>query len=216
MRVPHSVPARTAVLSGAAFVAVLALVVADWGPLLSFDRWTAVGLHHRALSDPGVTHAARVLTDWVWDPTTMRLLTAAAVVVLWLRGARLLAGWLAAATLVGWGLEQLVKSAVGRPRPHWQHPVDSAHFAAFPSGHAMAATIALGLLLWAARRQGVAGAWWAAALAVAVVSALGVGLTRLWLGVHWASDVLGGWLLGVCLVALSVACSGRLALYRDR
>jgi undecaprenyl-diphosphatase len=39
---------------------------------------------------------------------------------------------------------------------------------------------------------------------VAVVSVLGVGLTRIWLGVHWPSDVVGGWLLGALLVALAV------------
>ena len=43
------------------------------------------------------------------------------------------------------------------------------------------------------------------ALALAVVSVVGVGLTRVWLGVHWPSDVLGGWLLGVLMVALAVA-----------
>ena len=45
---------------------------------------------------------------------------------------------------------------------------------------------------------------WRTAQAVAVVSVLGVGLTRVWLGVHWPSDVVGGWLLGALLVALAV------------
>jgi undecaprenyl-diphosphatase len=39
---------------------------------------------------------------------------------------------------------------------------------------------------------------------VAVVSVVGVGLTRVWLGVHWPSDVVGGWLLGATVVALAV------------
>jgi undecaprenyl-diphosphatase len=46
---------------------------------------------------------------------------------------------------------------------------------------------------------------WRIALTLSVVSVLGVGLTRIWLGVHWSSDVLGGWLLGVLAVALAVA-----------
>lgn len=46
---------------------------------------------------------------------------------------------------------------------------------------------------------------WRAALVAAGVSVLGVGVTRLYLGVHWPSDVLGGWLLGAALVAFAVA-----------
>jgi undecaprenyl-diphosphatase len=82
--------------------------------------------------------------------------------------------------------------------------VDSAHFAAFPSGHAMTAAVTCGLALWLMARFGVGRGPRTAVLAVGAVSVLGVGLTRVYLGVHWASDVLGGWLLGVCLVALAV------------
>ncbi|WP_329459191.1 phosphatase PAP2 family protein [Streptomyces sp. NBC_01497] len=216
MRVPLTPSARTAVVTAAAFVVLLALVAAGWGPLLSFDRTVAVALHRRALAEPGPTHVIRVFTDRVWAPSTMRALTAAAVIVLWVRRDRWLAGGLVAVTLVSWGLQQAVKAAVDRSRPHWTHPVDSARFAAFPSGHAMSATVACGLLLWVLRRYGVRGGGWAAACAVAAVSVVGVGFTRLWLGVHWASDVLGGWLLGIFLVAWSVACYGRLALSRGR
>ncbi|WP_121700691.1 phosphatase PAP2 family protein, partial [Streptomyces sp. E5N298] len=46
-------------------------------------------------------------------------------------------------------------------------------------------------------------------LAVAVVSVAGVGVTRVWLGVHWATDVLGGWLLGALVVALAVLAHQR-------
>jgi undecaprenyl-diphosphatase len=41
-------------------------------------------------------------------------------------------------------------------------------------------------------------------VAAALVSAVGVGVTRVWLGVHWPSDVLGGWLGGALLVAVAV------------
>lgn len=46
-------------------------------------------------------------------------------------------------------------------------------------------------------------------IAVAAVSVLGVGFTRLYLGVHWPSDVLGGWLLGAALVYGAIASYGR-------
>jgi undecaprenyl-diphosphatase len=68
----------------------------------------------------------------------------------------------------------------------------------------MTATVVLGLLVWLLHRYGAGRAVVRTALAVAVVSVLGVGLTRIWLGVHWASDVLGGWLLGGLTIALAV------------
>jgi membrane-associated phospholipid phosphatase len=215
-RRPLLTPARTVVLLAAVSGALVALVVAQWGPLFSFDHASARKLHGWALADPGATRANRLLSDWVWDPWTMRSLTAVAVVLVWLRGERLLAVWVAATSAAGTAVQQVLKAAVGRDRPHWRDPVDSAHFAAFPSGHAMTATVTCLLLLWLLRLHGAGRRLWGTAVAVASVSVLGVGFTRLWLGVHWGSDVLGGWLLGGCLVALSAATYGRLALSRDR
>ncbi|MFC9605224.1 phosphatase PAP2 family protein [Streptomyces niveus] len=209
-------PARVGAVLGVASLILLALVAAKWGPLLSLDRTISVDLHRWAVADPGLTHANRILTDWVWDPWTMRLLTAVAFFVLWFRRERLLACWVALTSLVGALVSQGVKAAVGRERPSWPDPVDSAHFAAFPSGHAMTATVTVGMLLWLLRRHGVSGPLWRVALVVGVVSVLGAGFTRVWLGVHWSSDVVAGWLFGACLVALSVATYGGRALSRWR
>ncbi|MFD4701248.1 phosphatase PAP2 family protein [Streptomyces niveus] len=209
-------PLRVGVVLGVASVVLLALVAAKWGPLLSLDRSIAVDLHRQAVADGGLTHANRILTDWVWDPWTMRLLTAVAFFVLWFRGARLLACWVALTSLVGALISQGVKAAVGRQRPTWPDPVDSAHYAAFPSGHAMTATVTIGMLLWVLRRHGLSGTLWRVLLVVGVVSVIGVGFTRLWLGVHWSSDVVAGWLFGACLVALSIATYEGRALSRWR
>ncbi|WP_306317172.1 MULTISPECIES: phosphatase PAP2 family protein [unclassified Streptomyces] len=192
---------------------VLTLLVAlRWGPLMDLDRAVARSLHERALDDPGLTHAARVLTDWVWDPWTMRALCAVVVLALvWRLRDWVLAGWVAATCLVGTLLQQGLKAALDRPRPVWREPVDSAHYAAYPSGHAMTAAVVCGLVLWLLRRYGAGPALWYPALVLAVVSVLGVGLTRLWLGVHWPSDVLGGWLLGALTVALATAAYDRWA-----
>lgn len=195
--------AGTAVL--ALFVVLLALVAAQWSPLMSLDRTVADSLHRHAVTEPGLVHVNRVLTDWFWDPWTMRALIAVAVVALWWRGARLLALWVAAASLLGSLLSQGVKAAVDRERPRWPDPVDSAHFAAFPSGHAMTAVVSCGLLLWLLRLYGAGPALWAGAVAVAVVSVIGVAVTRVYLGVHWLTDVVGGTLLGVAVVAFTVA-----------
>ncbi|MFE3598355.1 phosphatase PAP2 family protein [Streptomyces sp. NPDC059142] len=207
-------PGRTAALLTVAAGILTALVVVRWGPLIAFDQAVADGLHRRAVAGPELTQANRLLSDWAWDPWTMRLLTAVAVVMVWLRGERLLAAWVAGSSALGAAVSQGLKWAVGRERPQWPDPVDSAHFAAYPSGHAMTATVTCGLLLWLTWRQGVGAGLRRAAVAVAVVSVAGVGITRLWLGVHWSSDVLGGWLLGGALVAFSIALFRRVTLSR--
>ncbi|BBC30236.1 hypothetical protein SGFS_015300 [Streptomyces graminofaciens] len=197
--------ARAAVAFAVPSVVLLVLVALSWGPLMSLDEGIADTTHRWALDDPGTTHAFRILTDWVWDPVTMRLLAAAAAIwLVWRHAAWLLAAWLVVTCAVGTAVQQGLKAAVGRERPSWPDPVDSAHYAAFPSGHAMTATVVCGLLLWLLHVYGAGRTVMRAALAVSVVSVLGVGLTRIWLGVHWTSDVVGGWLLGMLTVALAV------------
>ncbi|MFJ5848529.1 phosphatase PAP2 family protein [Streptomyces sp. NPDC092903] len=195
---------RTGTVCAALSLALLVLVAARWSPLMSLDRTVVTALHRRAVTEPGLVHVNRVLTDWLWDPWTMRALIAVAVVALWWRGARLLAVWVAASSVFSSLLQQGIKAAVDRERPQWPDPVDSAHYAAFPSGHAMTATVSCGLLLWLLRRHGAGPRVWRVALAAAWVSVLGVGVTRLYLGVHWPTDVLGGWLLGAALAAFTV------------
>ncbi|MFJ3877584.1 phosphatase PAP2 family protein [Streptomyces sp. NPDC090077] len=196
----------------ALLAAVLTVAVAaDWPPLVAYDDRLARDLHAYAVTHDGVTHAMRILSDWVWDPWTMRALAALACLWLWRRGDRSRAVTVGAAALVAAAVQQGMKALLGRPRPAWPDPVDSAQYAAYPSGHAMTATVVCGLLLWllpAKAPSGVVTAAWA----VAAVSVLGVGFTRLYLGVHWFTDVLAGWLLGVALVSLAAfrhACPGR-------
>lgn len=195
----------SAVVSGALSVLLLVLVAVGWSPLLSFDRSVTDALHRDAVARPGFTDLNRAFSDWVWDPWTMRVLAAVAVVLLWWRRERRLALWVAATSLIAVGLQHGIKAVVGRDRPEWPDPVDSARFAAFPSGHAMAAAVTCGLLLWVLAlhwRQEWRG--WGVVAGAAVVSVLGVGWTRVYLGVHWPTDVVGGWLLGWCCVAVAV------------
>ena len=202
--------ARAAAVLGVCSVLLLVLVAIRWHPLIAADGDISRTTHRWAVDENGLTHAFRILTDWVWDPLTMRLACAAAVVwLVWRHAAWWTALWLAATVTLGALLQQGLKAAVDRPRPVWRDPVDSAHYASFPSGHAMTATIVCGLLLWLLHRYGPGRALWRTATAVALVSVVGVGLTRVWLGVHWTSDVLGGWLLGAMVVALAVAAHRR-------
>ncbi|MEU7105670.1 phosphatase PAP2 family protein [Streptomyces sp. NPDC046215] len=190
------------------FVVLLVLVAAAWGPLDSLDRQVADGLHPTAVDHRGWTHTMRVLSDWLWDPWTMR--AALAVTALWLarRQEWLLVAWVAVTSALGTGLQQGLKAAVGRDRPRWTDPVATAHYQAFPSGHALTATVACGLLVWLLWLHGTRTGGVRTALALGAVSVLGVGFTRVYLGVHWLSDVVGGCLLGAALVAVSAGLHG--------
>ncbi|MFD9325311.1 phosphatase PAP2 family protein [Streptomyces sp. NPDC060065] len=202
---PHKAALAAAALAVPSLLLLL-LVAFSWDPLLDLDGDIARTTHRWAVDDPGLTHAFRILTDWVWDPWTMRAVGAAAAVwLVWRHRAWWPALWVVVTCALGTVVQQGLKSAIGRERPVWPDPVDSAHYAAFPSGHAMTATVVCGLLLWLLRLYGAGRALRRTALALAVVSVVGVGLTRVWLGVHWPSDVVGGWLLGALVVALAVA-----------
>ena len=120
-----------------------------------------------------------------------------------LRGQR----WLAAvlcATVFG---ERLVvdglKLLIDRTRPTFDlHPV-ATHSSSFPSGHAgnsMAVLLAIALIA-------VPRAQRLSAVVTAVVASLIIGSTRPYLGVHWPSDVIGGWSLGaaIAIIAWSIA-----------
>ncbi|MGW2718447.1 phosphatase PAP2 family protein [Streptomyces sp. NPDC001492] len=114
-----------------------------------------------------------------------------------LRNAVALLVVLVAGQLVRTGLMELFARA--RPAPaDW---ATHASGFAFPSGHATTSALTAGLLCWpTTRRARVDLARTTCTLAVCWAAA--VGLTRVYLGVHWASDVLGGWLLATAWLSL--------------
>ncbi|MFD7732417.1 phosphatase PAP2 family protein [Kitasatospora phosalacinea] len=108
-------------------------------------------------------------------------------------------GWLVAGQLLRQGLMR----GFARPRPPAAGWAFDASWFAFPSGHAFTSALSAGLLAWAVARVRSRAA--RAATAAAVLFAAVIGATRVFLGVHWPLDVLGGWLLAGCWLALG-AC----------
>lgn len=189
----------------ALFCALLALVEAAWGPLIRLDLSIDRHLHTTALHHAAWTGSMRTVTS-VFAPTVLRVVLTMLVLWLWWRGARIAALWAAACGLVQAALEIGVKEVVARPRPALSQPVSTATGWAFPSGHAMTSATVIPLLLLVAwphlRRRGTR----AVTAGVAAALVLLVGWTRIGLGVHWPSDILGGWLLaGFTLCAVTAA-----------
>ena len=93
-----------------------------------------------------------------------------------------------------------LKILLGRERPDLAiHPVDTHSFS-FPSGHAantMTVLVAIALFALPRRHRG-----WSVPAAIGLAAL--VGLTRPWLGVHWPSDVLGGWMLAALVIFAAI------------
>ena len=145
------------------------------------------------------------------SPIAMTLLGVAGAVLLWRAGHRmLLVGW-AAAFVGGAILDQALKMAVHRSRPVYGAAYLQGNSFSFPSGHAMGSIIGYGMLLYMLRRVWPAGGWRRRVVDVAAaLCILAIGFSRVLLGVHYPSDVLGGWAAGaawmaVCIVGISIS-----------
>jgi undecaprenyl-diphosphatase len=163
--------------------------MAGWSTLDGRERpvleWLA-GLRGTAFDD--------VMRDVSTGPPRVAAwLIAAALVCAGLRSARPLIAVLCA-LLLAQILSSPLKDLAGRPRPPATFPDIHAMVAlpadgSFPSGHAMLAAAAAGALWWSSRR---------AALALGAFALL-IGLSRVWLCVHYPSDVLAGLVLGAAI-----------------
>ena len=191
------------------FVILLLLLAASWLGMLiggsgSVDRaiYQAVYAGHR----PAFRAAAHVLT-LLGEPT---LLIAASVLValwLWYLGRGRAGAVLLAVILIGRAVTELQKYWVARARPDLEAHLVVVKTSSFPSGHAagsMMFYLALALMLTAHSRLRFAAA------AAAILVSLLVGISRVMLGVHWPSDVIGGWSFGLLWVLLTLRPAERL------
>ena len=185
------------------FTGLMALIDTRWKPLLHLDtgatkRLNTYVIHHHALVSP------LRATSYIFHAWVFRLIVVVLAAWLVYQGARRLAAW-AITTLVAAGvLDALLKVLINRPRPSLNSPIAHAPGGSFPSGHALTAvvgsvTIVLILL------PVLHGAWRAVAWALAALISILSGGCRVALGVHFVSDVLAGWVLGLAIVLGTVA-----------
>ncbi len=136
-----------------------------------------------------------------------------------MRGRYRWALYLGLTSALGGALNTLLKAYFVRQRPDLAEAIRTATGYSFPSGHAMGSTIVFGALSYLALRQ--SGAWRerSAALALAISTVLAISLSRIYLGVHWITDVVAGITAGlVWVVAATVAyeASRRIRAARQR
>lgn len=178
--------------------------------VFALDTWATPFLH--GIASPGLDLVMNALTTIGSSLVLAPIFAVAVAVLLWKRryGAALFLSVASGGALV---LNGTMKLFFQRPRPQLDYAAVLPDYS-FPSGHTMNAVvfyIALALIMWTVlgRRVGLIG------LALAIVIAIGVGVSRIYLGYHYLTDVGGGILAGIAwLLVVGVAFRARPAWWR--
>jgi undecaprenyl-diphosphatase len=205
-----SVPAATrrslaplAIVTAAAFLFALLLLLVrlHWALLESADHGAATRLNSLVAGHTVVVSIVKAVT-WLGSGGVLWTLIGTAAVVLALRRRWRLAAYLLVAGAGVLVLDPVLKALVGRLRPVVAHPIAHGNGDSFPSGHALGSIVCYGALflvfLPAAR-----GMWRRVFTAVIVTLIAAIGISRLLLGVHYLSDVLGAWALGITWLGIT-------------
>jgi undecaprenyl-diphosphatase len=186
------------VLVGAiwAFAEVAGEVLA--GSTQALDEWvlTYVESHRSEILD----HVALEITA-LGNFATLTVLVLVVSVFLWETRHRISVALLLAAMAGGGILNTLLKDIFDRPRPTVVEASTEVMTQSFPSGHAMAAFIAYAGVAYLAGRLGPTRALRVLTWAFAAILIVAVGASRIYLGVHYPSDVLAGYLGGLAWLA---------------
>ena len=165
----------------------------------SYDSavWT-FAVEHRATVGTAIASALRIGGGIV----ALSALAGAVALLLVLRGRRLDALLVVTTPLVSTLLGDTLKLGYGRPRPPAAEQLIPEAGFSLPSGHTVDATVVFGVLALVLVAR-TASRWRRAAIvAAATITITAAGAGRVYLGVHWATDVVTGWLLGAVWVAL--------------
>ena len=181
----------------------LLLQVTSQGPLTSFDTGVAEALHETAHDSPALVTAAKVVS-FLGLPAWFYVIIGGAAVYFWRKGDRRVAIFLVVTNLVGGAIDPIVKVSVNRPRPEFEEPIVEAFGKSFPSGHTMATTVGYGTLLLVFMPI-IPKRWRVPAVIAYFMFVALMAMSRLSLGVHYYSDVLGGFVLGLAWLAAGTA-----------
>ena len=180
------------------FVLLTIAVAVDLGPVARLDHGVARWGYDRTVGHDALITWWSTIAHW-GAPWVLRLALVAAAVVQLRHRRYHIAVWLVAVAVVENVVAPAAKYGLSRPRPEWDNPIAVEHSLSYPSGHAAAAGMfatALALLVMVTvRRRDVR---MALTTVVVVVAGL-VAASRIFLGVHYLTDVVAGLLLGAAL-----------------
>ena len=184
-----------------AFVLLIVLVRLQWAPLKSVDHGAAARLNSLVAGHAAAVSIVKAVT-WQGSSGVLWTLVGIAVAVLAI-GRR----WRLAISLLVTGagelaLDPVLKAMVGRLRPVVAHPIAYGKGDSFPSGHALGSIVCYGAL-FLVFLPATRGTWRRVLIAVIVTLIAAIGASRLLLGVHYLSDVLGAWALGITWLGIT-------------
>lgn len=190
------------------FIAAIVALAAVWLAMLLLGRGALDRNLYESLYAghwPALVVVARVFTA-LGEPTVLIGAGFLFAVFLWREGRARFALALLLVILVGRGLSEVQKYWIARARPDLEPHLVVVKTSSFPSGHATSSMIfylTIAIALTAGTR------WQRRAAAAAVLLSLCVGVSRVMLGVHWPSDVVGGWAFGMLWVLLTLRSAER-------
>src|SRR5690349_24607479 len=195
------VPLAVVTAAALVFTVLLLLVRLQWAPLESVDHHAATGLNSLVAGHPAVVRIIKAVT-WLGSGGVLWTLTGMAAVVLAIRRRWRLVIFLLVAGAGELALDPVLKALVGRLRPVVAHPIAHGTGDSFPSGHTLGSIVCYGAILLvflpAAR-----GRWRVTFVTVTVTLIALIGISRVLLGVHYLSDVVGGWAIGIAWLGIT-------------
>lgn len=153
------------------------------------------------IGPPWLTKALTDITS-LGGVTVLAMITVLSAIYLLLIRKRITALFVVLSVLGGWLISNGIKIGVARPRPDLVPHLVEVHDLSFPSGHAMVSAVTyltIGLLLAQTQSSRAARYYF---VSVAVALTFLIGISRVYLGVHFPTDVLGGWSAGAAWACL--------------
>jgi len=188
----------------------VALLAALWLAMLTLGAGAVDGLVLAAMyasDQPLIASIAAGFTVLGDAPVLILVSVAAAAWLLW-KGKPRYGLAVISVTMIGRGLVQVQKYGIGRFRPEDHAHLVPVNNPSFPSGHSASSMI---VYLTIAIMLTVGTRWTRPVVAAAAALSIMIGLSRMILGVHWPSDVVGGWSFGLLWVLVALPMAERLA-----
>ena len=197
---PWGLPATIAaavILAGMWFFGGLIQDLVGKDPLVTLD----VRLHNSVplVRTPGMTWFMLALTEF-GSPVVLWIIAIGSAALSLSRGKRRLAATFVLAIAGSGMLSSVLKAVVGHARP--SDALIAAHEASFPSGHMLSGAVMYGLIAYLLLGSHVGRALRSFGTTLLLLLIVGIGLSRLYLGVHWPSDLLGSLALALICLAL--------------